>query len=330
MAGGDGGLQVIAGTFDPGHRAFEAGHAAGDQRAVPKRAVLLGQAQQAAVGIDAGRQTRGLKRHQGGERIDPTLVRQVAGQDQRGDAQGFVAEMAAHQVVADMGGIAFVEQQVDNLQDAVEAGGEVGPGRRLERDRAVADFGLGAGDGLSQGFLAGQHGPGDLARAQPADDLQGQGDALARLQVRVAADEHHGQRVVVQRIGADRLDGGVGIELLGDGRGLACLHGAAAERVDRLIAGDPQQPAGGVVGQALERPGVDRFHAGGLQRAFDQVQVGGAEAAGQHQREVAPVVSVDAVEAGVDRGAGRRREPARHRGRYWPPPAMGRTSTEPP
>ena len=64
VAGGDGRLQSIGPGGVERTGALEAGQAARDARAVPARAVLLGEQDELAVGVGARRRARGLQLHQ--------------------------------------------------------------------------------------------------------------------------------------------------------------------------------------------------------------------------------------------------------------------------
>ncbi len=110
--------------------------------------------------------------------------------DHAGEADRLVGEFGAVQVGAAAGGVALVEDQVEDVQDGVQAAlFEGGPGG--------FDLLLGAADPGGHRGLGDQEGPGHLGGGEAADGPQGEGDLRGRGQRGVAAQEQQVQGVVV-------------------------------------------------------------------------------------------------------------------------------------
>ena len=88
------------------------------------------------VGVDAGFGAGGLDFHEGDEAMDFGFVGDEFGED-AAEAEGFFAEGGAEPVVAGGGGVALVEDEVDDFEDGGEAGCR-GRGRGgLRRGRGI-------------------------------------------------------------------------------------------------------------------------------------------------------------------------------------------------
>ena len=122
-----------------------------------------------------------------------------AGVHAAGEADGLAGEVGAGEVGAAAGGVALVEEQVEDVEHRAQALGAL-VGRR-ERERLVRrlDLGLGPADPLGHGRLGDEERGGDLAGREPADRPQRERDRRRRRERRVAAHEHQDQRVVLAR-----------------------------------------------------------------------------------------------------------------------------------
>src|ERR1700722_20525697 len=94
---------------------------------------------------DAGTGAGGLDLHEGDEAVDFWFGGCEFGQD-AAEAEGVFAEGGAHEVVAGGGGVALVEDEVDDFEDGGEAGGELGAARDFEGDVGFGEGALGAHD----------------------------------------------------------------------------------------------------------------------------------------------------------------------------------------
>ena len=94
------------------------------------------------------------------------LVRDEFGED-AAEAEGVFAEGGTDPVVAGGGGVALVEDEVDDLEDGGEAGGELAAAGDFEGDVRFGEGAFGANDALGDGGLGDEEGAGDLAVVRP-------------------------------------------------------------------------------------------------------------------------------------------------------------------
>ena len=200
-------------------------------------------------------------------------------------ADRLVADFLAHQFLAAGGLVAFVEQQVERLQHAVQPARQFLAGGNLEGNLRLADFLFGAGQALGDGGIGGQKGAADFRDAETAKGLQRERDLRFRGNQRMAADEHHAQAVV-----GDFL---VGEQRLRPARGFGAIHQAddfgflvaenflAADDVEREVAGGAHDPGGGILRHAVERPGLQRAGERFLDHVFGEGEMFDAENPGQ-------------------------------------------------
>jgi hypothetical protein len=184
----------------------------------------------------------GLLRHQGG---------QYAGQ-----AQGVLAQAGAEPVVAGGGGVALVEDQVDDLQDRAEAGRAVRAVGHLEGDVLAGQGAFGAHDALRDRRFRDEEGAGDLGGGQAAEARIALTLRLLGGQHRVAGGEDQAQQVVVDvlRVGGllgRRRGGG---QVAADLRELAGVVLAAPDQVDGAAPGGGHEPGARIVGHAVPGP----------------------------------------------------------------------------
>ena len=79
-------------------------------------------------------------------------------------------------VVAGGGGVALVEDEVDDLEDGGEAGGELGAAGDFEGDVVFGEGAFGADDALGDGGFGGEEGAGDLVGGEAAEEAEGEGE----------------------------------------------------------------------------------------------------------------------------------------------------------
>ena len=79
-------------------------------------------------------------------------------------------------VVAGGGGVAFVEDEVDDFEDGGEAGGELGAARDFEGDVCFGEGAFGADDALGDGGFGEEEGAGDLVGGEAAEEAEGEGE----------------------------------------------------------------------------------------------------------------------------------------------------------
>jgi len=97
--------------------------------------------------------------------VDLRLLRSEFGED-AAEAQRVFAEGGAHPVVAGGGGVAFVEDEVDDFEHGRETRGKVGPARDLEWDAGFGERALGAHDALGGRWARDEEGAGDFVGGQ--------------------------------------------------------------------------------------------------------------------------------------------------------------------
>jgi hypothetical protein len=117
--------------------------------------------------------------------VDAGLVRHEPGEDAP-EAQRFVAELEAHPVLAARGGIALVEDEVDDLEHRGQPGRELCAARNLERDAPLGERALRPHDALGDRRLRHQERPCDLLGREPAEETKREGGPRLRRKHRVA------------------------------------------------------------------------------------------------------------------------------------------------
>ena len=139
-----------------------------DEELIPAGAVLIEQENGFAGRANAGTRTRGLDFHQRHEAVDFWFVRSEFGED-AAEAQGVFTECGAEPVVAGSGGVTFIENQIDDLEDGGKASGTVVGARNFERDLGFGESALGADDALGDGGLGDQEGASDFVGGETAE-----------------------------------------------------------------------------------------------------------------------------------------------------------------
>jgi hypothetical protein len=207
----------------------------GDLGLVPPVPVLVGQRDQRPIGERAGRAPGVGQQHQCQQPGDLAVRGQQAVQP-AGQPDCFHRQRRHGQLVADAGRVALAENQVEDLQHGTQPLGPLGPGRQGDVETGAGDGRPGPADPLGHRRLRHPERRRDLRGGQAADRPKRQRDLAGRGQIRVAAAEQQGQRVViVRRAGIGRRG-----DQLGGWRG----HG------DQLFAGAPRIFAAHLVHQA--------------------------------------------------------------------------------
>ena len=98
--------------------------------------------------------------------------RQDAAQTQR-----ILTESRTHPIFSSRGGVAFVEDEVNDFQHRRQARGEIGPARDLEGDICFSQGTLGSHDALGNGRFRDQERPRDLAGRETTEQAQGERNA---------------------------------------------------------------------------------------------------------------------------------------------------------
>jgi hypothetical protein len=121
--------------------------------------------------------------------------------------------MRAHQIVTGGGGVAFVEDEVDDVPHRGESLGEPCAAWHLERQLGFAQRSLCSNDPLRDRRFGNEEGARDLRGRQPAKEAQRERDAALHREHRVASDEDQTEHVVAHLVvdlasgsGTDRVD----------------------------------------------------------------------------------------------------------------------------
>ena len=230
------------------------------------------------AGADAGSRTGGLNFHEGDQAVDFGLVGGELGED-AAETEGVFAEGGADEVVAGAGGVALVEDEVDDLQDGEEAGGQFGAAGDFEGDLFFGEGAPGADDALGDGGFGGEEGAGDLSGGEAAEETEGEGGAGSvermgwqEIKTRRRRSSPMGSSRVGVEVGHGLLEGG---EVAGEVLVFALGDGVAAEEIDGAAFGGGGEPCGGVFGNSGLRPLLERGDECFLREVFGEADVAG-------------------------------------------------------
>ena len=168
-------LQLIGAHRAARQRFADEGHAFRDRLAVPPQAILFRQRDQLAFGSRA-RIAAGIgQQHQGEETGDFSLGRQQMVQRAR-QSNRFVGQVGAQQIAAAAAGVSLVEDQIEHVQNAVEAFRALSIAWKPERFTGRLDTLLRAADALRHRRFGHEKRVGDLGSRQPTDRAQRERD----------------------------------------------------------------------------------------------------------------------------------------------------------
>ena len=185
------------------------------------------------------------------------LVRRDGG-EHAAHAKRFIAKLGTKPVVAARRGVAFVEDEVDDLQHRGEPLRELLAARGLVGQPRFRKGPLRAHDALGDRRVRQQESPGDLFGRQAADHPQRQRRAGLARQTRVTGGEDEPKHLVADVV----VQGGVeighglllGLHVPGDHLVLALEHLAAAQMIQGPALGGRHQPGAGLFRNACRRP----------------------------------------------------------------------------
>ena len=226
-----------------------------------------------------------------------------------------------------MGGVAFVEQEIEDLEHAIQSAPESFRLGRGEARRTVTKLALRAGDRLSDGALLPEQRGRDLARGQAAAEAQRHRHRLAVAQAWVAAQQDEPQRVVFEgrhllvRRGQEARSGG------GELLPVVARRLTSSELVEEAVPRDRGEPGRRVVRYAPLRPARHGASEGRLHRVLDPVERADAESSEQDRHHAPPAFPIEAID---EPGDGLTPAHASWQGRGASIEAISRTSTDPP
>src|SRR5207253_6743254 len=113
---------------------------------------------------------------------------------------GFAREMRADEVLARRGRVAFVEDEIKDGEERLEARRQLIARRQLERELLLADRALGAHEPLRDGVALRQQRAGDLVDAEAARGFERQGDTALRRNGGMTAEQHQAERGVAELV----------------------------------------------------------------------------------------------------------------------------------
>ena len=195
VAGGDRRLELVRPRSPERLRATEDTQALLDLRPVPERAVLVGEEDELARGVDARVAARVLEEEESEEPERLRLVRHEDTEELR-QPDRLGAQIGANEIVAGGCGVPLVEDEVEDAQDVGHAVGEELVGRHAERDSRLPHAPLGADEALCQRWLRDEEGARDLVRREAADLAQRERDAGLDRERRVTAGEQEREPLV--------------------------------------------------------------------------------------------------------------------------------------
>ena len=203
--------------------------------------------------------------------MDLGLLRSKLGQD-AAETQRILAERRPHPVVAGGRRVAFVEDEVDDLEHRRQAGGELGPARDLEGDALFGERPLGPDDALGDGRLRDEERPRDLLGRQAAEQAERERDARLGGEHRMAGREDEPQQVVADVVVERRVEIRHGhlcsrLELAAELLVLALEPLVSPQEIDGAMLRGGHEPGARVVRDARLRPLLER----GDQRILRQV-----------------------------------------------------------
>ncbi len=233
-----------------------------NEQLIPARTILRQQQHRLARRADARPRPRRLQLHQRHQPVRFRFVGHEPGQD-AAEAQRVLAQVGAHPFVAARRRVAFVEDQVDDLEHRRQPRRQLGAARHLERHARLGQRALGAHDALRDGRLGHEEAARDLVGRQAAEQPQRQRHARLRRQHRMTRDQAPAaadrRRHLRRAPSRDRASPAASSSRLRSRLVVLALeHLPAAQLVDGAVLRRRHQPRARVVGDARLRPTLER------------------------------------------------------------------------
>lgn len=212
------------------------------------------------------------------------------------ETDGFVTKLLADESVAGGGFVAFVEEQIERGEDAIESlwqFASIGNGKRQSQ---IADKLSRTHEALRDGGFAGEKRRADLRRAQAANSAQSERELGLDGELRVKAHKEHAQRVVGQDVLVGRFIAREPAFLLG---GDLCFFALpvlfTAQGIEREVFCGLSEPCGRIVGNAAIGPGLQSPHERLLHDVFGELQPVRAEMRGERSHESRPFAAEEII-----------------------------------
>ena len=237
---------------------------------IPEVPILFRERDQLAVRPGAGRAAGIGQQHQRQQPSDLAIGREEPMHGPR-QPDGLVRQIAAVQGCPDAAGVAFVENQIENVENGAQAPGALAFVGHAKRRTGRLDGLFRAADPLRHRRLRDQEGVGDLGGRQAADRAKRQRNRRRARERGVTAHEQQDEGVVLLAVAVAsgfRMRGGRD-RRLHDDHGLAPPPGElGAQVIGHAPRGDLDQPAARIVGHPLGGPLDGRGEQGFLNRIF--------------------------------------------------------------
>ena len=235
-------------------RALELRQAPAHEDPVPSRPVLLEEQHLITRRRDPCPRAGRLQLHRRDEPVDFRLAREKLGQDAPEPPRLF-HQLGSDQPLARAGGVALVEDQIDDLKHRGQPLAQLVRARYRERDMRGRQRPLRPHDALRHGRLRHQVRPGDLPRRQPAKQPQGQRHPRVGGEHGMTGREDEPQKVVIERVvGRDRkvllISGRAQFRVAAELLGLTLVDLRTPQPVDAAMLGGGHEPGARVIRDA--------------------------------------------------------------------------------
>ena len=176
-------------------RARQSGEAAVNQKLIPQRAILFEHQNWFTACADASTRATRLNFHQRDEAVNfgfaQARVRRDAAKPQR-----VFAERGAMPVVTRRGRVAFVENQIDHLQNICETFRKFSAARNFVGHVCIGECAFGADDALRDRRLGHEKGACDFVGGEAADQAQRERELRVGAEHGMARRENQAEKVV--------------------------------------------------------------------------------------------------------------------------------------
>src|SRR5207249_9271940 len=153
MTGRDPGLKMIGSQLVPGGGHAQVVDAAGDQRLIPNRAILLLQSKYVSFRICSRRQARSVEQHQRHQGVSAGLISGRMFRQQRPQTNRFLAKFFSDQMIAAGRLVTFVEKKVERLQDTIQTPRQFFASWYLKWNVLIADLLFGPRQSLGNSYF---------------------------------------------------------------------------------------------------------------------------------------------------------------------------------
>src|SRR2546427_9950383 len=170
MARGDCGLKgVRAESANERFGAFKRSKAVAYEEMIPAGAILIEEQERFTGRTDTRVRARSLNFHERDEAVDFRLVGSEAGEN-AAEAESIFAKRRTHPVFTGSGGVAFVENKVDNFEDGRKSSGEIRAAWDFEGNARFGERAFGADEAPGERWVWDGKGPSGPLRVEAAEE----------------------------------------------------------------------------------------------------------------------------------------------------------------